>query len=84
MIKVTKGNNLVLTNISYDHDCVYSINNINSINIAICIDNGIMLCNKKYKKKSNLITKPKESHRYPVVAEAILGIARHKYMILRD
>ena len=50
-MKVTGGNRLVLSNISYSKGLVYSVININRNNIALCTYNGVEVYNKKYKKK---------------------------------
>ena len=49
IIKVKKGNRIILTNISYgQRGQVNSVVNINKIALALCTANGIGIYNKKY------------------------------------
>ena len=84
MIKVTERNSLILTNISFGRNSVHTVTNINEKAIALCRNNGIEIYNKKYKKKFNFISKPKESHKFSVFARPIDGISKDKYLLWRD
>ena len=63
MIKVTKGNSIVLTNMTFykTFDSVVSVSNINGNFIAVCKDNGIEVYNKKNKELKYRIPKYYES-----------------------
>ena len=50
VIKVTEGNSLIKTNISFGSDKINSVINLNRTSILLSTENGIRIYNKKYKK----------------------------------
>ena len=50
VIKVTEGNSLIKTNISFGSDKINSVINLKA-SIVLSTENGIRIYNKKYKKK---------------------------------
>ena len=68
MIKVTKGNSLVLTNMSFGNCRVESVINIDATFIVLCTKNEIEVYNKKMSKINYKISKHIESSEYTILA----------------
>ena len=68
MIKVTDGNSLVLTNISFGEGEVHSVINIDWTSIALCKHNGIEVYDKETQELTYKIPKHLKPHEYALYA----------------